>query len=120
MKNKMRGSALIESIPVMILLLIFCVGLLSVAYLLFARAWIGYQSEQALYCAAEMALTSSCQKDLQSRLQRFLPWGEVTTQVESHSGQWLVEVQWQWRKYVFHLRKVLNAKLIVNAKDLHW
>lgn len=109
-----------EMLPVMLLLLIFVMGLLVAAYLLFARAWIQYQTEQALYCLAEQRTPLNCKAQLQARLERFLPWGETWSQLQNSNDEWSATVHWNYQNYSFHVAKKLNSRLILNPKVLRW
>jgi len=114
------GSALFEALPVSILLVVFVSGLLLAAYLLFARSWIQYHSEQALYCVSEGHSSAQCKFQLKEKLERFLPWGDTSVYLNGGDDHWHVEVTWKYRGYAFHLRKELNPKQILNAKALPW
>jgi hypothetical protein len=116
--NNPRGSALLEALPVGLLLVFIVSGALLVAYFLFARSWIQYQSEQALYCAAQSHW--DCKYQLQEKLQQFLPWGQTQVQVQGNNQLWTVEVQWKYRDYSFHLHKELNPAQILKTKVLQW
>lgn len=118
MLNNSRGTALIESLPVMSVLLIFIGGMLLAGYLMFARSWIQFQSEQALYCVAQTPRPWNCHEKLKMQLKRFLPWGDVWANIESQDSNWTVEVKWSYSDYSFHLKKELNPELILNPKAL--
>jgi hypothetical protein len=115
-----RGSALLEAAPVMLVLMLFALGLLLAAYLFLARAWIQYQSEQALYCVAEGRASFQCKSKLEEKLKQFLPWGEGSVQLHAFQDQWTVEVLWRNRDYRFRLYKELSPKAILAAKALQW
>jgi hypothetical protein len=119
-KSNQRGNALVESLPVMFLLVSLVVGLLLAAYLLFARAWIAYQSEQALYCSLQMQSASGCQIQLESQLRDFLPYGEIQTRVTGINNNWLVEVQWHYREYQMLTRRRLDPELIQANRVLRY
>ena len=118
--NRQKGSALIELLPVSFLLLTFTVGLLLAAYVLFARAWIQYQGEQALYCAAEGQSPMQCRLSLDAQLRNFLPWGLRRTYLAGADGAWKLEVDWSYRNCKFHMVKELGPRQILNAKALRW
>ena len=98
--------------------------LLIVSYLLFARAWIQYQSEQALYCLAENQPAYACRHQLEKALRRCLPYGELRDlTVFTTNARWNVNLQWRtgwdWPHYVMKVQKQLSAKKINgNNKDL--
>jgi hypothetical protein len=124
MKITERGTALLEAAGALGVLSLFLSGLLAVCYLLFARAWIQYQSEQALYCLSEGTRTSTCRSTLEKNLARFLPWGELKNVVVfEERDQWRVQLQWrtgwQWPNYAISVHKHLSTKMIAkNSKDL--
>lgn len=89
-------------------------------YLISARAWLQYQSEQALYCLASENPGWNCQTRLNAQLKRYLPWGHWRTRATSTGNQWSVDVQWNYKNYQVHLLKELNPKLLVRKKDLRW
>jgi hypothetical protein len=115
-----KGSALIEALPVSILLVTLVSGLMIAAYLLCARSWIQYQSEQALYCVSEGHSRERCKFQLKEQLERFLPWGDTSVALTGANERWQVEVQWKYCAYAFRLRKELTPKQILNAKALPW
>jgi len=115
-----RGSALIESIPVIAVLLTFTSGLLLAAYFLFAQIWIGYQSEQALYCVAEGRHAAQCERQLKMDIQAALPWGRFESHVQAWRSQWRVEVIWRYKDYQIKFTKELNPKLAMGKRDLRW
>lgn len=120
MKETERGFAILESLPVMGVFIAFLLGILMVAYLMFTRAWIQYQSEQALYCAAEGKYTLLCREELERKVHQFLPWGETHARVTSLQQKWNVEIEWKYRNYAFHFHKELNPDLVLRTKALRW
>lgn len=115
-----RGTALLEAVPVMLLVVTFLVGIMVAFYLFFTRAWIQYQSEQALYCAAVTRSSFSCQSQLISQLNKFLPWGRSSAVLQATENKWTVEVRWIYGKFSFHTTKELTPKVILGAKALRW
>jgi hypothetical protein len=115
-----RGSALIEAAPVMLLLVTLAAGLCLAFYLFFARAWVQYQSEQALHCVSERKSAWRCKNDLDEKLNRFLPWGESRARIFQVNEQSTVEVQWTYGKFSLHVAKTLSPKQILAAKALQW
>jgi len=118
--NNSRGSAMLEAVPVALLLMLFIAGILLAAYLFFARAWIQYQSEQALYCAAQSRISVPCKHQLEEKLKQLLPWGDSSVTIQASSDKWIVEVLWKNRGYSFHLLKELTPKQILDPKALQW
>jgi len=115
------GQALTEALPVTLLLGLFISGLLLVAYLLFARSTIQYQSEQALYCAAQKHKSKSdCAMELKQAIEQALPWGDLAVDVEKQANKWTTEVQWTYQGYSFNMYKELTPKQMLNAKALPW
>ncbi|MGZ3722528.1 MAG: hypothetical protein ACXVA9_06340 [Bdellovibrionales bacterium] len=118
--NNNRGTAMLEAAPVMLLLTLFCVGIVLAAYLFFTRAWIQYHSEQALYCAAQSRVSFHCKYQLEEKLKQLLPWGESSAHILAGNDKWTVEVLWKYRDFSFHLNKELTPQQILNAKALQW
>jgi hypothetical protein len=112
---------LTEALPVTLLLGLFISGLMLVAYLLFARSTIQYQSEQALYCAAQKSKRQSeCSLELKQAIEQALPWGDISVDVEKQAQKWTAEVKWTYQGYSFNVYKELTPKQILNAKALPW
>ena len=118
--NDQRGTALVESLPVMGLLAILIAGLLMAFYLLFTRAWIQYQSEQALYCALQEQVSFHCRARLEARLREFVLVGQFSTKLSGASNDWMVEVQWRFRGMQIHTRKRLEPGLIMATRALRY
>lgn len=96
MLSKQNGSALWETLPVLALVIFLVSAFLLTSYLMFARAYILYQAEQALYCVAEQAAPGDCRAQLRARVTRTLPWGDLridTLEPLGH-GAWMVA---HWR-----------------------
>ena len=115
-----RGSALLEALPTSLVLFAFVSGLMLSAYILFARTWIQFQSEQALYCAAQTDSTSTCRYQLQEKLAQFLPWGNVNVQIQGSDQKWIVDVVWTFQDFAFRMHKELSPNGLLNAKALPW
>jgi len=113
-----RGSALLEGLPVVMVLLVFVSGLMLLTYLLFVRVWMQYQGEQALYCLAEGRSRFHCQSRLKSDLDRFLPWGESTAHTSGSKTRWWVEIKWNYKHIRFQLQRELTPELILKNKAL--
>ena len=118
--NNQRGTAALEAIPVSILLFVLIAGILLAAYLMFARGWIQYQSEQALLCAAETRTGFLCKSRLDKKLNDFLPWGKSTAQIQAAQDRWSVEVTWKFQNFSFRIVKELTPKQILARKVLQW
>jgi hypothetical protein len=118
--NNAKGSALIEFLPVSGLLAFFVAVALTGAYLIFGKAWIQYQSEQALYCAAEKSAAIDCQSELDARLRPFLPWGTTEVRIRSADELWTVEVIWKFGPLTLDIVKELTPRQLLAQKVLHW
>lgn len=115
-----RGFALVEALPVLSVLAMLVAGLMITTYLLFARAWVSWQSEQALYCAAVRPRAERCERDLVAKVREFLPWGRARAHVGGLGPRWEVEVWWQWNSIRIHERRELTPRAIVSNRDLPW
>ena len=115
-----RGTALLEAVPVMLIILSLVLGLMIAFYLFFTRAWIQYQSEQALYCAAEARASFPCRSQLEGKLKKFLPWGRSSVLLQASNNTWTVEVRWGYGQFSFHTLKELTPKHILASKALRW
>jgi hypothetical protein len=114
-----RGSAVIEAAAVAGVLVVFTAGVLMTIYILFARAWLQYQSEQALYCLAERRGTAACRSLLSARARALLPYGNLTTMdLRAEHGRWIAEVRWEWQGYALHFSKRLTPALILRNRAL--
>ena len=120
MKTNSRGSSVLEALPVVLLLAAFVAGLFLAAYLLFARAWIQYQAEQALYCVVEERGSIHCHAQLQSQLEKFLAWGQSHSRVSGRGANAEVEIEWKYQNYAVKVHRELNPKLILSQKALRW
>lgn len=120
-----RGSALLEAIPVIGVILVFVTGLLLAGYLIFARQWLQYQGEQGLYCLASLDSIFLCRKKVQAQLTRFLPWTEqcelrMQNSLRSGERQWRIDIQWKYAGVNLNSRKQMSVEQILRNKDLHW
>lgn len=120
-----RGSAALEIWPVFATLVLFTMGLLTGVYLIFARAWIQYQSEQALYCLSEAKPVVLCRRSLEKKLTGALPWGQVGP-LSLHSStvgkneQWKVDVEWKFQRVSLKIAKELDARRLLQSRALRW
>ena len=120
-RNSQGGSAVAEYLPVIALLLILATGLLLAAYLIFARAFIGFQMEQGLYCLAEGRPATICRRLLRDRLTHSLPWGGLNElKLRGDERQWEMTIHWQLRSVDWRLRKVLDSRVFAKRKVLRW
>jgi len=125
-RSNQRGGALTEALPVVLVLAVFVSGLLLMVYLMFARAWIQYQSEQALYCLAEARPVSRCRKQLEQRLSRLLKWGHpgvlrLTTYDRGRGVDvWTVEAEWKIKAYNLRVKKQLDTRRLLQSRALRW
>lgn len=111
----------LESIPVILLLLAFVVGVLAAGYFIFARAWIHYQGERGLFCLAHARGASVCERELRSRVERVMPFGELE-RVRLNSGreQWTLEIVWKLNDQRLRLHKRLRVREVAANKVLRW
>jgi hypothetical protein len=114
-----RGSTVLEAVPVVMVLFVFVTGLLFAAYLIFARGWIQYQGEQALYCVNESRPVSICRRELAGRLNRFLPWGrlgDVDLRFQGDTGK--LDIKWVIEGFTIRISKRMSMRQIVRKKGL--
>src|ERR1700733_4462938 len=91
-----RGQAILEALWTLPAagLMFFCLA--AFCYLAFARAWIGYQSDQGLFCLAEGASESSCTSEVDKAIRRFLPFGELRyLSFATQEKEWRGEFDWR-------------------------
>lgn len=102
-------------------LVIFVVGFLLGAYLMFARAWLQYQSEQALYCLAEGKPVAVCRRDLAMKVSAALPWGALeSSRLVTSARGWEVEVRWRFQQFDFVITRQLDSRRILRNRGLRW
>ena len=119
MNNK--GSAAVESLPVASLLILFVTGILAAAYLIFARAWLQYQGEQALYCLSEARPAFTCRRQLEKKLSGALPFGKAgALDLSSRDDVWKVRAEWKIRGFRLQVRKELGTRRLLQSRALHW
>jgi hypothetical protein len=119
--NNQKGQALWELLSVFSVLAILVSGILLAAYLMFARAWLTYQSEQALYCVAEKQSPAHCRHGFQQRVTRFLPWG--TLQIRSLAGTVsgaFINVRWQLNGFVVPIQRKLDLSWSRGSRSSRW
>src|ERR1044072_1779965 len=107
-----RGSAVLEGVMSFTVLAAFTIGLLTGCYLLFARGFIEYESEQALYCLAEGQPSFICRSRLRDSVARYLPFGSMSRAGlgTDTRGLWDVDVEWQWSNYRVQMHRKLSSK----------
>ncbi len=119
------GSAIVESLAAITALLVFIVGIWIGVYLIFARAWMQYQSEQALYCLSESKPALICRRALQKKLVTGLPFGRLgrmrlSSAAKGKHQNWNVEVEWKIRTFTLSVRKELGTRRLLQSRALHW
>lgn len=108
--NNNKGQALIESVLVLPGILLIFLLLLSLAYVGFARAWINFQIDRALFCLAEGESEFQCRQETTKIMQRYLPLGQLHTMtIISSRDQWRAQVRWDW-----------NGVHLLKDKTLKW
>ena len=112
MARNNRGFAVLESVFAGVVFFTFVATLLVAAYFQFGRAWVQYRTEQALYCLAEGRPQSRCRRELKTKIERFLPWGDWKIRLVRDRGKWLVDIEWKYQKYSLHFKKELSEELI--------
>ena len=120
-----KGSALTEALPATAALFAFIAGILLATYLIFARAWIQYQSEQALYCLSEAKPVLVCRRNLEKKISAALMWGRpgdlrLNSGTRGKNEIWSSEVQWRIGKYQLSVRKQLDTRRLLQSRALHW
>ena len=100
-----KGSAVWEAIPISALLVVITAALLAAGYRFFARAYLIYQSEQTLYCLAEGKSSVLCRRQLQERINRFLPWGRLSILALRQSTD-STEIAGRWSLSLGHGREI--------------
>jgi len=99
-----RGQALVEAVWAVPILSLAFAGLLALIYVGFVRSFIGYQSDQALFCLAEGQSEYHCQNAAKQSMRKFLPFGELRSfQLTSAHEAWRASADWQWAK--IHIKK---------------
>jgi hypothetical protein len=120
-----RGQALIEALPVTLILALFVSFMFLASYVIGARVYLQWQSEQALYCAAEAqgrgygAMASVCAAELERGFRDLFPWGEVHAVTWTAGQDWHVEANWKLGGIHFTCNRNLNVQLIAK-KALRW
>lgn len=120
-----KGSALTEALPALAALLVFVTGILLGVYLIFARAWMQYQSEQALYCLSEGRTEFICRRSLEKKLDAALMWGRLgsarlDSSTRGMNEYWNAEVRWKIGKYHLKVTKRLDTRRLVQSRALRW
>ena len=123
--NRNAGSAMAEALPAIAALLIFIAGISIGVYLIFARAWMQYQSEQALYCLGEAKPAFICRRFLERKLESGLPWGrlgkmQLNSVARGQHQKWNIEVEWKIRNFTLRVHKELGTRALLQSRALHW
>lgn len=110
-----KGSALLEALPVALMLALFVSGVLAIFYFSFARVWIQYQGEQALLCLAQGQL--SCKRTLTNQIHEILPFGDID-RLELTKGEqrWDLLIDWKWNHFHLHIEKGLFLRDLTRNK----
>ncbi len=110
MTRSIRGQALLEAVFVTPVLAASLILLLGLCYLTFARAWLIFQTDRALLCAAEGAALSDCETSARSQLRKFLPFRRLKPLRLRAFGndEWRAEVEWQWQTLQFRRKRAMK------------
>src|SRR5690242_14548712 len=112
-----RGSAVLEAVPVAMVIFVFVSGILLAAYLMFARGWIQYQGEQALYCVNESRPVSVCRRELAGSINQFLPWGKlgnIDLRFQGDKGK--LDIKWVIEGFTIRISKQMSMRQIIRKK----
>lgn len=121
LKNNSRGSALLETLPVSAMIAAFVVSMLTLAYLMFAQAYVRSEGERALYCIAENRSEPLCRRELRTRIKSALPFGEISrVQLSGGAENWTIELEWKWSEFKIRVAKRLRIKDITGSRVLQW
>lgn len=116
-----RGGALWEAIPVFGIVSGLVLAVLLAAYLLFARAHVIYQGEQALYCVAERQPPGRCRERFARRVKSFLPWGELRVRsLESSGSGASMRGDWRWMGFRVALDRRLDLPSSKASRSFRW
>jgi hypothetical protein len=105
-----RGQGVVESLFVLALTLALATLIATTGYLGFAHAWIGYQSDQALFCAAEGEPLNACESTALRNIRKFLPLHkQAVVRLEQPAAQkWTSQVEWRWDQIKLQQNRVLK------------
>lgn len=104
-----NGQSILEAILLLpcAFLLLLCFSWLS--YAGFARAWIGFQMDKALFCLAEGTQQWECEKSAKQAMNQFLPFGQIRLlNLQTQPDRWQAKVAWEWNE--IHLLKEKSLK----------
>ena len=109
-----RGSAVVEFSAVAGFVVVLVTVTLVAAYLAFARAYLEYRTEQALYCLAERRHRTGCAEGLRRAVNGTLAFGRIQKMrlVETRDT-WKVELTWQIHDFVFRFDKTLDRRRVL-------
>ncbi len=71
--NNQNGSALIESLFVLLNMGVVVTAVATAIYLSFAKTWIHFSLYEGLYCIAEQKDQTLCKQHTQRRIDRLIP-----------------------------------------------
>ena len=108
-----------EAVPVISVVLVFVIGALFAAYLMFARGWIQYQGEQALYCVNEARPVPLCRRELSNKINQFLPWGKIgNIDLRFQGDKGKLDIKWVINGFTIRISKQLSMRQIIRKKGL--
>ena len=88
---------------------VLVIGILFALYFVFARAWLFYHAEQALYCVAEERPGKVCRESLMRNLRRFLPWGDVQLlALDKLPAGAVIRMRWRIKEYSLPVHRKLD------------
>jgi hypothetical protein len=113
-----RGGAAVEAVVTTGFLIALIGATLCAAYAAFARAYLEYRAEQALYCLGERRPPPVCGARLRSTIQRTLAYGRLgrLTLIDGRDA-WRVRFEWRLGHVIFRLDKALSRRRVLK-KDL--
>lgn len=113
-----RGQALVEFALTSVVITVVVGATLFALYAHFARAWLEYTSEQALYCLSEGRGDQICRANLRRDALR-IPFVTLTdARLVRRRDSCLITVRWRIRTYEFQLVKALNARRVLSRAGL--
>lgn len=114
-----RGSAALEAIPVAAVLAVFAAGFIFAAYFMFARSWIQYQGEQALYCVSEKRPAAACKRELTGKINQYLPWGKIgDIDLYFRGDKGKLDIKWVVHGFTIRISKQISMRQILRRKGL--
>lgn len=91
-----RGSAILESLAVTVLIFALALGIGQVARAATAKIWLDHCLYEALICVAEERNQSQCEADALAGARK-LPLGsrKLHLKLTKRNGQWQGELNWE-------------------------